>query len=208
MLLAFDTGNTNVVMGVYEGDRLFASWRFATDARRTADEYAVLCRDFFATKGLGFEAIDQIIISSVVPDLTRTLVRMCEVYFGVAPLLVEAGVKTGLKIRYENPKELGADRIVNAVSGIERYGAPLIIVDFGTATTFCAINADKEYLGGAITAVSAFPWRRSQPCRQAAEGRACGAGSNHRTHDGGRHAVWACVWLRRSRRWHDRPHRP
>ena len=82
MLLAFDTGNTNVVMGVYEGDRLFASWRFATDARRTADEYAVLCRDFFATKGLGFEAIDQIIISSVVPDLTRTLVRMCEVYFG------------------------------------------------------------------------------------------------------------------------------
>ena len=152
MLLAFDTGNTNVVMGVYEGDRLFSSWRFATDARRTADEYAVLCRDFFATKGLGFEAIDQIIISSVVPDLTRTLVRMCEVYFGIAPLLVEAGVKTGLKIRYENPKELGADRIVNAVSGIERYGAPLIIVDFGTATTFCAINADKEYLGGAITA--------------------------------------------------------
>ena len=99
MLLAFDTGNTNVVMGVYEGDRLFSSWRFATDARRTADEYAVLCRDFFATKGLGFEAIDQIIISSVVPDLTRTLVRMCEVYFGIAPLLVEAGVKTGLKIR-------------------------------------------------------------------------------------------------------------
>lgn len=110
------------------------------------------CAIFSRRKASGFEAIDQIIISSVVPDLTRTLVRMCEVYFGIAPLLVEAGVKTGLKIRYENPKELGADRIVNAVSGIERYGAPLIIVDFGTATTFCAINADKEYLGGAITA--------------------------------------------------------
>ena len=133
MLLAFDTGNTNVVAGVYEGDRLFASWRFATDARRTADEYAVLCQNFFATRGLGFKAIDQIIISSVVPDLTRTLVRMCESYFRITPLLVEAGIKTGLKIRYENPKELGADRIVNAVSGIER-------------------NADKEYLGGGICA--------------------------------------------------------
>ena len=152
MLLAFDTGNTNVVMGIYEGERLFASWRFATDARRTADEYAVLCREFFATKGLGFGAIDQIIVSSVVPDLTRTFVRMCEVYFGMKPILVEAGIKTGLKIRYENPKELGADRIVNAVSAIEQYGAPLIIVDFGTATTFCAINVNKEYLGGAITA--------------------------------------------------------
>lgn len=152
MLLAFDIGNTNVVMGIFEGERLFASWRFATDARRTSDEYAVLCRNFFATKGLGFEAVDQIVLSSVVPDLTRALVRMCEGYFQISPLLVAAGVKTGLKIRYENPKELGADRIVNAVSGIERYGAPLIIVDFGTASTFCAINADKEYLGGAITA--------------------------------------------------------
>ncbi|MDO4280015.1 MAG: type III pantothenate kinase [Peptococcaceae bacterium] len=152
MLLAFDTGNTNVMMGLYDGERLFASWRFATDAQRTADEYAVLCQNFFKTRELRFDDVDQIIISSVVPDLTRTLVRMCEEYFEISPLLVEVGVKTGLKLRYENPKELGADRIVNAVSGIERYGAPLIIVDFGTATTFCAINDKREYLGGAITA--------------------------------------------------------
>ena len=152
MLLAFDTGNTNIVMGVFDGERLIASWRFATDPKRTADEYAVTCRSFFSADGLHFENVKQIIISSVVPDITNTLVRMCQRYIGAELLLVEAGIKTGLKIRYENPKELGADRIVNAVSAIERYGAPLIIVDFGTATTFCVINEDKEYLGGAITA--------------------------------------------------------
>ena len=151
MLLAFDIGNTNVMMGVYDGEDLLHYWRFATDAGRTADEYAVLCQSFFATASLDTEAFSQIIISSVVPDLTRTLVRMCERYYGITPLLVESGIKTGLKLRYENPKELGADRIVNAVAAVHHYGAPLIIVDFGTATTFCAINDKKEYLGGAIT---------------------------------------------------------
>ena len=151
MLLAFDIGNTNVMMGVYDGDELLHYWRFATDPGRTADEYAVLCQNFFQTAAMKNEYITKVIISSVVPDLTRTLVRMCERYFGVTPLLVEAGIKTGLKLRYENPKELGADRIVNAVAAMHKYKAPMIIVDFGTATTFCAINEKNEYLGGAIT---------------------------------------------------------
>lgn len=152
MLLAFDVGNTNTVMGLFEGKALKSSWRFATDAKRTADEYGLLCRNFFQSGGYSTEDVQQIILSSVVPDLTHTLVWTCERYFGITPLLVDVGIKTGLKLRYENPRELGADRIVNAVAGVALYGCPLIIVDYGTATTFCAINKDGEYLGGAITA--------------------------------------------------------
>lgn len=152
MLLAFDTGNSNTVIGLFEGATLLADWRLATDARKTADEYGILCHSLFAQHDLCAEKVERVIISSVVPDLTRTLVEMVERYFHVKPLLVEAGIKTGLQIRYENPKELGADRIVNAVAGIERYGAPLILVDFGSATTFCCVDAQGAYLGGAITA--------------------------------------------------------
>lgn len=152
MLLAFDTGNTNTVMGCFEGNKLLRQWRFATDANRTADEYGLLCHQFFSHHQMDASRVEQIIISSVVPDLTRALVQMSDTYFNVKAMLVDVGIKTGLKIRYENPKELGADRIVNAVAGIDRYGAPLILIDFGTATTFCAINEKKEYMGGAITA--------------------------------------------------------
>lgn len=151
MLLAFDTGNTNTVMGVFEDDTLIANWRFATDAQRTADEYGLLCHQFFNHHHIDAGAVEQIIISSVVPDLTATLQRMAKYYFHIEPLVIGAGIKTGINLRYENPKELGADRIVNAVAAIHLYGAPVIVVDFGTATTFCAINEKKEYLGGAIT---------------------------------------------------------
>lgn len=152
MLLAFDTGNSNIVLGVFKNKELIASWRLATDARKTADEYGLLIKNLFFLEGLDDSQIRRVIISSVVPDLTQALIEVAERYFKVDPLLVGAGIKTGLPIRYENPKEVGADRIVNAVAGIAEYGAPLILVDFGTATTFCAINKDGEYLGGAITA--------------------------------------------------------
>lgn len=152
MLLAFDTGNTNTVMGLFDGDRLLANWRFATDPRRTADEYGLLCHNLFTYHELDVQKVDRMIISSVVPDLTGTLMEVGRRYFHLEPLKVEAGIKTGMKIRYENPKEVGADRIVNAVAAIHRYGAPIIVVDFGTASTFCAINEAGEYLGGAITA--------------------------------------------------------
>lgn len=152
MLLAFDIGNTNTVMGLFEGHDLVANWRFATDPRRTADEYGLLCNDFFSYNHMAAQRVDKMIISSVVPDLTGTLADVGRRYFHLEPLLVEAGIKTGLKIRYENHKELGADRIVNAVGAIHKYGAPIIIIDFGTATTFCVVNEQSEYMGGAITA--------------------------------------------------------
>lgn len=151
MLLAFDTGNTNTVIGLYDGEKLCGSWRFATDSRRTVDEYGLFCYDLFNFYEYQFSDVDHMIISSVVPDVTSTLREMGRQYFKVEPLLVEAGIKTGLPIRYENPKEVGADRIVNAVAAIDKYGTPCIIVDFGTATTFCMVNAQGEYMGGAIT---------------------------------------------------------
>lgn len=152
MLLAFDTGNSNIVLGVFDDKNLIASWRVATDARKTADEYGLFIKNMFQLQGIDADHIHRVIISSVVPDLTQALVEMSKRYFGITPLTVAAGIKTGLPIRYENPKEVGADRIVNAVAGIAEYGTPLVLVDFGTATTFCVINEKGEYLGGAITA--------------------------------------------------------
>lgn len=152
MLLAFDVGNTNVVLGLYEGDKLLDFWRISSTSHRTADEYAMLCFNFFAHKGYEKAQISCAIISSVVPNKTDTLSRMLKKYFDITPLIVGHGLKTGLSMRYENPKELGADRVVNAVSGVHKYGYPLIIIDFGTATTFCVIDQEGNYLGGAITA--------------------------------------------------------
>lgn len=150
MILVFDVGNTNIVLGVYEGSELVADWRISTRRERTADEYGVMLKELFATSQLEMGSIKATIISTVVPPLTFTLERTCQKYFHLAPLIVGPGIKTGLPINYENPREVGADRIVNAVAGIELYGCPLIIIDFGTATTYCAINAKGEYLGGAI----------------------------------------------------------
>ncbi|MCP3742300.1 type III pantothenate kinase [Rossellomorea sp. BNER] len=150
MIFVFDVGNTNIVLGVYENDELKYHWRVETNRHKTEDEYGMLVKNLFDHEGLSFKAIDGIIISSVVPPIMFSLERMCQKYFNVTPLVVGPGIKTGLNIKYENPREVGADRIVNAVAGIHEYGRPLIIVDFGTATTYCYINEEKQYMGGAI----------------------------------------------------------
>ena len=150
MILVLDTGNTNIVLGVYHNDELIQHWRMETDRHKTEDEYGMQIKALFNHAGLEFQQIDGIIISSVVPPIMFSLERMCQKYFGIKPLIVGPGVKTGLNIKYENPREVGADRIVNAVAAIEEYGPPLIVVDFGTATTYCYINEKGEYMGGAI----------------------------------------------------------
>ena len=152
MLLVFDVGNTNIVMGVYQEERLVHSWRMTTDRGKTADEYELQVRAFLLNAGVDTAEILDVIVSSVVPPLMPALERMVRNCFGKEALVVGPGVKTGLPILYDNPREIGADRVVNAVAGYEKYGGPLIIVDFGTATTFCAIDGDGRYLGGAITA--------------------------------------------------------
>jgi type III pantothenate kinase len=155
MLLVIDIGNTNIVAGVFRekdasGD-LLHHWRLSTDPARTADEYGLLFRGLFDYDGLSLRAVKAVIISSVVPHLTPALEWMSEQYLGRKPLIVGPGIKTGMNILYEDPKEVGADRIVNAVAAFARYGpGPLIVVDFGTATTFDAVAADGAYLGGAI----------------------------------------------------------
>ena len=150
MLLAIDIGNTNVVLGVYDGERLIARWRASTKAERTADEYAVLLSSFFAQRGLSFHTMEGCIISSVVPPLTPVFVELGERYLGTTPLVVGGGIKTGVRIRYDNPQEVGADRVVNALAAKRLYGTPVIVVDFGTATTFDCVSAEGDYLGGAI----------------------------------------------------------
>ncbi len=139
-----------MVLGVYEGDELKYHWRIETNRHKTEDEYGMIIKSLFEHEKLSFSDIDGIIISSVVPPIMFTLERMCEKYFHIKPLVVGPGIKTGLNIKYDNPKEVGADRIVNAIAGIHVYGSPLIIVDFGTATTYCYINEHKQYMGGAI----------------------------------------------------------
>ncbi|MBP2242603.1 type III pantothenate kinase [Cytobacillus eiseniae] len=150
MLFVFDIGNTNMVLGVYEGDILQYHWRIETNRSKTEDEYGMLIKSLFDHVNLKFSSIDGIIISSVVPPIMNALERMCHKYFHVKPLIVGPGMKTGLNIKYENPREVGADRIVNAIAAIHDYGSPLVIVDFGTATTYCYVNEHKQYMGGAI----------------------------------------------------------
>lgn len=150
MLLVFDIGNSNIVIGVYEKDSLKFNCRIATDRQKTADEYGILVKNLFAHENISDKNIDGIAISSVVPPLTPTFCSMAEKFFQLKPLVVGPGIKTGINIKMENPREVGADRIVNAVAAYSIYGGPLIIVDFGTATTFCAVSRDGDYLGGAI----------------------------------------------------------
>ena len=150
MLLVIDVGITNIVLGIFDGKTLVDHWRISTDRLRTTDEYGVLIRNLFYLNNANAEEIDAIIISSVVPPVMPTLERMCQRYFGIAPLIIGPGVKTGMDIKYDNPREVGADRIVNAVAAYELYGGPVIIIDFGTATTFCAVDKKGDYLGGAI----------------------------------------------------------
>lgn len=150
MLLAFDIGNTNIVLGVFKDKELITSWRIKTDAQKSTDEYGMIVAQLFEYEGLRMKDIDDIIISTVVPSVLFTIQHLSQRYFGINSIVVASGVKTGLKIKYDNPKQVGADRIVNAVAAYEKFGGPLIIIDFGTATTFCAISRQAEYLGGTI----------------------------------------------------------
>lgn len=150
MLLVIDVGNTNTVLGIYAGTTLQRSWRLTTDKRRTADEYAILIHELFSMAGIAFADVKDVVISSVVPPLLTILEGLCQKYFQRQALVVGAGIKTGMPILYDNPQEVGADRIVNAVAAYEKHRCSLIVVDFGTATTFDYISARGEYLGGAI----------------------------------------------------------
>ena len=154
MLLAIDVGNTNIVLGVFDGESLIRSWRLATIRERTADELGLLIDGLFAHSGIDRSRVDGIILGSVVPPLTSTMQSMSQRYFGRKPLTIEPGIETGMPILYANPAEVGADRIVNAIAAYEMFGRkgdrPLIVLDFGTATTFDAVSAKGEYLGGAI----------------------------------------------------------
>jgi type III pantothenate kinase len=151
MLLVIDIGNTNTSLGVFEGDRLVAHWRLTTERARTVDEWGVLARNLFELSGLDVKSIDASAIASVVPPLNFMLNRMAEIYFQLTPLFVDHTVDTGVRILYQPAADVGADRIVDAVAAIKKYGAPCIVVDFGTATTFDAINSSGEYVGGVIT---------------------------------------------------------
>ena len=150
MLLALDVGNTNTVLGVFRGSQLLANWRLTTARDQTVDEYGILARNLFTLAGLNPHEIRGVIISSVVPPLNATLAGMCERYFRVPGLFVEPGVKTGMPILYDNPQEVGADRIVNSVAAFAKYGGPAVVVDFGTAINFDCISERGEYLGGAL----------------------------------------------------------
>jgi type III pantothenate kinase len=154
MLLTIDVGNTNIVIGVFDGETLVRSWRLQTLRDRTSDELGLLVDGLFAHHHIDRTRIDGVVIASVVPPLTGTMLAMVDRYFGVRTLNVEPGMKNGMPVLYDNPAEVGADRIVNGIAAYERFGrsagCPLVVVDFGTATTFDAISARGEYLGGAI----------------------------------------------------------
>ncbi|AEY64425.1 type III pantothenate kinase [Clostridium sp. BNL1100] len=150
MVLVVDVGNTHIVLGVFEGKKLLASWRLATNKERTSDELGMLILGLFNHEKLSVDEVEAVVVASVVPPIMYTLEHAIKKYINTQPMIIGPGTKTGINIRYQNPKEVGADRIVNAVAGFELYGGPLIIVDMGTATTFCAISEKGEYLGGVI----------------------------------------------------------
>ncbi len=150
MLLAVDIGNTNITFGVFEDDSLRATWRMATEVHRQTDEYAALCMNLFSYHGISLEALNKGIISSVVPPLTHTFEDFFEKYLDITPMSVGTGTKTGMRILYESPRDVGADRVVQSVAAKRLYGAPVIVVDFGTTTVLDAINKNGDYLGGAI----------------------------------------------------------
>ncbi|WP_234117032.1 type III pantothenate kinase [Clostridium hydrogenum] len=150
MILVLDVGNTNIVLGVYNSEKLVAEWRLSTIAARTSDEYGIQVLNLFQYNKLEPTKVEGAIISSVVPNIMYSLEHMVRKYFEIEPVVVGPGVKTGINVKYDNPREVGADRIVNAVAAHEIYKRSLIIIDFGTATTFCAVRGNGDYLGGAI----------------------------------------------------------
>jgi type III pantothenate kinase len=150
MLLVIDVGNTNTVVGLYDGDKLLNHWRVRTVTDHTVDEYGMLLLNLYKTSKIGPDSINAVIISCVVPSMLNILEPLCQKYFHLTPLIVGPGIKTGMPIYYDNPKDVGADRVVNAVAAHEKYEGNLIIVDFGTATTFDYITKKGEYMGGCI----------------------------------------------------------
>ena len=150
MLLVIDVGNTNIKYGVWKDNVMLASFRVSSRISRTADEYGSVLVNLLSNSGIKKTDIDGIIVSSVIPTLNYTICHMCEYFFGISPLMVGPGIKTGLNIKVENPKEVGADRIVNSVAAYKKYGGPIIIIDFGTATTFNIIDAEGAFIGGVI----------------------------------------------------------
>jgi len=150
MLLTIDIGNTNITLGAFNGDKLHATWRMATDPRKMPDEYGAIMHSLLTLKQVSPTQINEIAMCSVVPPLTSVLERACLEYFQTKPLVIGPGVKTGIRVHYDNPRDVGSDRIADAVAGYRLYGGPLIIVDFGTATTFNAVSREGDYLGGAI----------------------------------------------------------
>jgi len=150
VLLAVDVGNTNVTFGLFDGDRLAADWRVTSHRERTADEMAVELRELFTLRGLELSIVTGVVISSVVPNLNPALIEASRRYLKCDPVMVGPGVKTGVKVRYETPRDVGADRIANALAAFTKYGGPIVVIDFGTAVTYDAISAEGDYLGGAI----------------------------------------------------------
>ena len=151
MLLAMDIGNTNTVLGLFKGDRLFDQWRIRTDVNTTVDEYGITIRSLFSVHALPFNEVHHVIISCVVPPVLNAIERFCKRYLDINPLIVGPGIRTGMPISYDNPREVGADRIVNAIAAYDMYKTATIVVDFGTATTFDYISARGEYMGGVIS---------------------------------------------------------
>lgn len=150
MLLALDIGNTNITLGVFDGERLAATWRLSTDHAKMPDEYSVTLTQLLQLRGMTVDNVDAVALCSVVPPLTPTFVELCSGFLGAEPLVVGAGTRTGIRILYDNPRDVGADRIVDAAAAMKLYGGPVIVVDMGTATVFDAVTADGDYLGGAI----------------------------------------------------------
>lgn len=150
MLLAIDVGNTNTTIGLFNGRTLKYNWFISTDPHKTSDEIGILFLSLFQYTNEDIRSVKDVIICSVVPPVMHSLINAVKKYIRKNPIIVGPGIKTGINIKYENPREVGSDKIVNAVSAVKLYGAPVIIVDFGTATTFCAINSNKDYLGGVI----------------------------------------------------------
>ena len=150
MVLVLDVGNTNIKYGIFDGDVLKHSFRTHTDVNKTADDIGIIIMQFFGRFDLPIQSIEGIIVASVVPHMNYTLEHMCSIYFGISPIFVGPGIKTGLNILYDDPKELGADRIANAVAALNKYKKTCVIIDFGTATTFSCVSKKGEFLGGAI----------------------------------------------------------
>ena len=209
MLLALDIGNTNITLGVFDGERLVATWRLSTDRSKMPDEYSIMLTQLLQLRGMSSDDIDAVALCSVVPPLTPAFVELCRMFFGVEPLVVAAGTRTGIRILYDNPRDVGADRIVDAAAAMALYGGPVIVVDMGTATVFDAVTANGDYLGGAIAPGDGYRPRRlvQQHIAVAARGVDRPGYCNRQEHDS-RDTVRYRSGIRRPRARHGRALRP